>query len=104
MMQVHDHCPQAGRADADRELALLPPTGDRVYGSPQLFVDGFTHALWVAVGFSAVGILAALLVPDVVGSRPRCTPASSLRSSFFPSPVDATVAAGFQGHEQTQTQ
>jgi MFS family permease len=34
-----------------------------VYGSSSVFVDGFTHALWVGAGFSAVGILAALLVP-----------------------------------------
>jgi hypothetical protein len=32
-----------------------------VYSSPQTFVDGFTPALWVAVGFSALGMLAALL-------------------------------------------
>jgi EmrB/QacA subfamily drug resistance transporter len=38
-----------------------------VYGSSTLFVDGFTHALWVGAGFSAVGMLAALLVPG----RPR---------------------------------
>ena len=31
-----------------------------VYASPQTFVDGFVPALWVAVAFSAVGMLAAL--------------------------------------------
>jgi hypothetical protein len=34
-----------------------------VYHSPRLFIDGFTHALWVGVGLSAVGSVAALLVP-----------------------------------------
>jgi EmrB/QacA subfamily drug resistance transporter len=32
-----------------------------VYTSPQTFVDGFVPALWVAVAFSAAGVLAALL-------------------------------------------
>jgi hypothetical protein len=32
-----------------------------VYGSQQTFVDGFTQALWVAVGFSGLGAFAALL-------------------------------------------
>ena len=32
-----------------------------VYRSPQVFVDGFTQAVWVAVGLSATGIVAALL-------------------------------------------
>jgi hypothetical protein len=40
-----------------------------VYGSSTVFVDGFTHALWVGAGFSAVGMLAALLVPG----RPRAS-------------------------------
>jgi MFS family permease len=31
-----------------------------VFSSPQAFVDGFTAALWVAVGFSVVGVVAAL--------------------------------------------
>ena len=34
-----------------------------VYGSSRVFIDGFTHALWVGAGFSAVGVIAALLVP-----------------------------------------
>jgi MFS family permease len=38
------------------------------YTSPQLFVDGFTHALWVGAGFSAVGIVAALLAPGRPGA------------------------------------
>jgi MFS family permease len=33
------------------------------YHSPRVFIDGFTHALWVGVGLSAVGSAAALLVP-----------------------------------------
>jgi hypothetical protein len=33
------------------------------YTSPQVFIDGFTEALWVGVGLSAVGSAAALLVP-----------------------------------------
>jgi EmrB/QacA subfamily drug resistance transporter len=32
-----------------------------VYTSPRAFVDGFTPALWVAVGFSGLGFVAALL-------------------------------------------
>jgi len=32
-----------------------------VYPSPATFVDGFTEALWVAVGFSGLGVVAALL-------------------------------------------
>jgi EmrB/QacA subfamily drug resistance transporter len=38
-----------------------------VYASDRAFVDGFTQALWVAVGFSGVGVLAALLS----GARPQ---------------------------------
>ena len=34
-----------------------------VYNSPRTFIDGFTNALWVAVGFSAVAALAALVMP-----------------------------------------
>jgi EmrB/QacA subfamily drug resistance transporter len=34
-----------------------------VYDSPQAFIDGFTQALWVGVGLSAVGAAAALLAP-----------------------------------------
>ena len=33
------------------------------YSSPQAFVDGFGPALWVAAGISALGVLAALLLP-----------------------------------------
>jgi hypothetical protein len=38
-----------------------------VYSSQATFVDGFTHALWVAVGFSALGVVAALLT----AARPK---------------------------------
>jgi MFS family permease len=34
-----------------------------VYHSPRIFIDGFTQALWVGVGFSALGSVAALLGP-----------------------------------------
>jgi hypothetical protein len=38
-----------------------------VYTSNTTFVHGFTQALWVAVGFSALGVIAALLT----ASRPQ---------------------------------
>jgi hypothetical protein len=34
--------------------------GHDVFASPDAFVAGFTDALWVAVGFSVIGVLAAL--------------------------------------------
>jgi EmrB/QacA subfamily drug resistance transporter len=34
-----------------------------VYHSPRVFIHGFTNALWVGVGFSALGVAAALLAP-----------------------------------------
>ena len=34
-----------------------------VYHSPRVFIDGFTQALWVGVGLSALGSAAALLAP-----------------------------------------
>jgi EmrB/QacA subfamily drug resistance transporter len=43
-----------------------------VYGSHHVFVDGFSAALWVAVGLSALGALAAALSPR---QRPRPEPA-----------------------------
>jgi EmrB/QacA subfamily drug resistance transporter len=48
--------------------------GHGVYVSKAAFVDGFTRALWVAVGFSAVGALAAVF--SVV--RPADRPAPEL--------------------------
>ena len=38
------------------------------YGSPQLFTDGITPALWVGAAMVGVGALAALAIP---GPRPR---------------------------------
>jgi hypothetical protein len=34
-----------------------------VYHSPRVFINGFTQALWVGVGLSAIGCAAALLMP-----------------------------------------
>jgi EmrB/QacA subfamily drug resistance transporter len=34
-----------------------------IYHSPRVFIDGFTQALWVGVGFSAAGCAAAFLMP-----------------------------------------
>jgi hypothetical protein len=34
-----------------------------VYHWPRIFNDGFTRALWVGVGFSAIGCAAALAAP-----------------------------------------
>jgi hypothetical protein len=34
-----------------------------IYHSPRVFIDGFTQALWVGVGLSALGVAAALLAP-----------------------------------------
>jgi hypothetical protein len=34
-----------------------------IYTSPQLFIDGFSAALWVAAGLSALGMIAAALSP-----------------------------------------
>jgi EmrB/QacA subfamily drug resistance transporter len=39
------------------------------YESPRVFIDGFAMALWVGAGFSAIGIVAALLAPG--RSRPE---------------------------------
>jgi EmrB/QacA subfamily drug resistance transporter len=43
-----------------------------VFSSPQAFVDGFTAALWVAVGFSVVGVIAALF------TAPHSQPAQAI--------------------------
>jgi hypothetical protein len=43
-----------------------------VYSSHATFVDGFSAALWVAVGFSGLGVIAALLTaPRVRGGAPQ---------------------------------
>ncbi len=44
-----------------------------VYASPQLFIEGFTAALWVGVGFSVAGIVAAVLVPGKGGAATAAT-------------------------------
>jgi EmrB/QacA subfamily drug resistance transporter len=46
-------------------IAILASVFSRqgVYHSPRVFIDGFTQALWVAAGFSALGVLAALFMP-----------------------------------------
>jgi EmrB/QacA subfamily drug resistance transporter len=41
-------------------------THQGVYTSPPAFIDRFQLALWVAVGFSAIGVVAALLAPGRV--------------------------------------
>ena len=38
-------------------------THQGVYTSPPAFIDRFQLALWVAVSFSAIGVVAALLAP-----------------------------------------
>jgi EmrB/QacA subfamily drug resistance transporter len=60
----------SGTSSAVRELggvfgvAVLASVFMRpgVYTSPAIFVDGFRAALWVAAGFSAAGVIAALAV------------------------------------------
>jgi hypothetical protein len=47
----------------------LSATG--AYHSPQVFTDGFTDALWIAAGFSAIGIVAALLASARQARTPR---------------------------------
>ncbi len=44
-----------------------------IYSSPRVFIDGFTAALWVGVGLSALGTLAAALSPG--RSSPTRAPA-----------------------------
>jgi EmrB/QacA subfamily drug resistance transporter len=55
-------------------VALLATVFARpgVYTSHAVFVSGFTHALWVAVGFSAFGVVAALLTAP--RRRPQAQP------------------------------
>ncbi|MFD8088227.1 DHA2 family efflux MFS transporter permease subunit [Kitasatospora sp. NPDC059722] len=73
----------AGTNSAMRELggvfgvAVLASVFARpgAYSSPAVFVDGFTTALWVGVGFSAVGVLVGLF-----GLR-RKAPAPTRRGS-----------------------
>jgi EmrB/QacA subfamily drug resistance transporter len=56
-----------------------------VYYSPQVFIDGFTSALWVGVGLSGVGVVAALLAP----SRRRAAPVSVARALVVEEPSGA---------------
>jgi EmrB/QacA subfamily drug resistance transporter len=51
-----------------------------VYQSPRAFIDGFTNALWVGVGLSALGVAAALLAP----TRARTAPATSTAPVVLP--------------------
>jgi EmrB/QacA subfamily drug resistance transporter len=39
------------------------------YASPQMFVDGFTPALWVGAGLSSLGVIAALVTPGHVAAE-----------------------------------
>ncbi|MFL5825207.1 MAG: MFS transporter [Thermoleophilaceae bacterium] len=45
-----------------------------VYSSPQVFADGFSSALWLGAGLTAVGIGAALLAPGRGGSGSKAAP------------------------------
>jgi EmrB/QacA subfamily drug resistance transporter len=51
-----------------------------VYTTPPAFIDRFQLALWVAVSFSAIGIVAALLAPGRV-RHPKAFPAPSPTST-----------------------
>jgi MFS family permease len=54
-----------------------------IYSSPRLFIDGFSSALWVGVGLSVLGMLAAVLSPG--------------RSSSSAAPVGHEPAVAFAG-------
>jgi hypothetical protein len=60
-----------------------------VYASPRIFIDGFTDALWVAVGFSLVGAFAATLMPWTPYGNPRTRPRGGLTQTpaSLPSPA-----------------
>jgi hypothetical protein len=53
-----------------------------VYTSNRIFIDGFTQALWVAVGFSALGFVAALFTAGRTGQGlvQELVPAAALES------------------------
>ena len=55
-----------------------------VYSSPRLFVEGFSPALWVGVGLTVIGALAAGLYP---GRGPTAEPARSERALAFAAEV-----------------
>jgi EmrB/QacA subfamily drug resistance transporter len=71
-------------------VALLAAVFNRtgVYSSPHQFFDGFSIALWVAVGLSALGILAAALSP---GRRATPEPAVCEQVAHAPSLSIATA-------------
>src|SRR3954452_3402943 len=41
-----------------------------IYSSPHVFIDGFTAAMWVAAGLSALGVVAAACAPGRRGGPP----------------------------------
>jgi EmrB/QacA subfamily drug resistance transporter len=81
----------SGTNNALRELggvfgiAVLATVFNRpgVYNSPDTFVTGFRSALWVAVAFSAIGILLTGLL------KPRASRATGAASSVEPQPQPA---------------
>jgi EmrB/QacA subfamily drug resistance transporter len=52
-----------------------------IYHSPRVFIDGFSQALWVGVGFSVFGVIAALLVPG--RERAHDAPGAAQRGLAF---------------------
>ena len=79
----------SGTNNALRELggvfgiALLATVFNRpgVYNSPDIFVSGFRSALWVAVAFSAIGILLTGFL------KPRASQAAELSVESQPQPA-----------------
>jgi EmrB/QacA subfamily drug resistance transporter len=53
------------------------------YASPQAFIVGFTDAIWVAAAFSAVGIVAALLLPRHPPPDQTAEPTHAARSAVL---------------------
>ena len=82
----------SGTNNALRELggvfgiAVLATVFNRpgVYTSPDIFVSGFRSALWVAVAFSAIGILLTRFL------RPRASQSAASASSVESQPLSAT--------------
>jgi hypothetical protein len=67
-----------------------------VYSSPRAFVDGFSSAVWVAVGFSGLGVVAALLTaarprPDLSSQRRRREPDDTGQLERQPRPAVARI-------------
>jgi EmrB/QacA subfamily drug resistance transporter len=62
------------------------------YSSPHAFVTGFTPAIWVAVGLSCLGVLAAVLTSSA-GAGPGTTSHTELQLSDGPEAVVTTAAA-----------